>query len=422
MLHIILLILKIIGLILLIVLGLLVFLLLVVLLVPVRYQLRASHGETLHLKGRVSWLLHLVQISVTHIEGVLHIRARILGFIIYDNLKPPRPKKEKAEKKKSKKTLQPVMKEKKSDLVLKQADEEKAINQTASSAISIKKEDDIEKAEDNNIELSNTELSNTQIGNTEPGNTRLNNIEKSNTEMINAETINTEFKNEKSNDAKEIIAEIIDVENNKMNKVINKSENNEKGMNEARMNEAENNPSESTEEPSGFLKLITKLKQLPERWKARYLKFCGKLQAIKDNIRSKYERFRDIITDIKHKWNLIYDFWMDELNKQGMKYTWQILKKMLKHILPTKLKSELIIGTGDPYSTGQVLSVISFFYGFYGDKVSVTPDFENSRFEGKHYARGRIRAATILIIACRLLIDKRFKYLKKNFLILKEAL
>lgn len=360
MLHIILLIIKIIGVIILSVLGLLFTLLLVVLLVPVRYQLRASHGEALYLKGRVSWLLHLVQISVTHIEGVLHIRARILGFLLYDNLKPRKTKKKKAKRVQSKKNKKGTLAQK-----------------------STNHEDDIGKAVDNNSE-------------------------KTKTVDIKAENIKTE-------DAKAEITKTEPV----------RAENSNTDYGDAgNSNLSSDTSGKIATEPVKQKRhdFIHKLMGFPRRCKAAYRKVCDKLKSIRDSIRNKLNKLKDIITDIRHKWNLIYDFWMDELNKQGMKHTWQMMKKLLKHILPTKLKSELIIGTGDPYSTGQVLSVISFFYGFYGDKVSVIPDFENSRFEGKHYARGRIRAATILIIACRLLIDKRFKNLKKNFFILKEAL
>ncbi len=394
MLPMILLILKIIGVILLTVLGLLLTILLVVLLVPVRYQLRASHGEGLYLKGRVSWLLHLVQLSVTHIEGVLHIRARILGFVLYDNLKPPKPKRNKAKRDQTRKKLKPAMDHKESVLSQKQSTERKA-----PIGNSIKSMDDAEKAEDNNSEGTDTEHSNTENDFTQYSNLEYNNSGVSNSGVSNTENRNTEYSN----------AEIVNTENSKT--IANKIE--------YRRTEK---PSASGEQVSIFNKLYHRLRDIPEKWKVAYHKVRNKLQAIRDSIRNKFEKLKDIITKIRHKWRLIYDFWLDELNKQGMKYTWHIIKKLLKHILPTKLKSELIIGTGDPYSTGQVLSVISFFYGFYGDKVSVIPDFENSRFEGKHYARGRIRAATILIIVCRLLLDKRFKYLKNNFLILKEAL
>ncbi len=405
MLPIILLILKIIGMIILTVLGLLLFLLLILLLIPVRYQLRATHGENLYLKGRVSWLLHLVHISVTHMEGVLHIRARVLGFIIYDNLNPKKPKKKKTEKVHTKQSLLSTGKEKANDIQRKQIPKVNEKIQTGSSFEAVIKEVDIEKAKDNAAELYITEKDQSEI----------NKAEGSIAENNKAENSVTENSKVESNLAEKNIAKSNIVENNK-------TEYSNAEIREAESKETEDRESTASEKVTMIAKLYHKAKVIWQGWKETYRKLRNGLRSIRESIRSKSEKLVNIIKGIRHKWELIYSFWMDELNKQGMKYILQSMKKLLKHILPTKLKSELIIGTGEPYSTGQVLSIINLFYGFYGDKVSVTPDFENSRFEGKHYAKGRIRAATILIIACRLILDKRFKYLKNNFLILKEAL
>ena len=101
MLHIILLILKIIGITLLVIIGLLLLILLTVLLVPIRYQIVAEHGkEVLKMDAGASWFLHLLNARVTHLEGILHIRVKALWITLYDNLQPKPPKKEKLGKSK----------------------------------------------------------------------------------------------------------------------------------------------------------------------------------------------------------------------------------------------------------------------------------------------------------------------------------
>jgi flagellar biosynthesis GTPase FlhF len=77
--------------------------LLTVLLVPVRYRIHAEHGEKILVKGWVSWLLHLIHVSVSYIEEKLHIQVRIAGIILFDNLKPREPKVKKEKKKKRRK-------------------------------------------------------------------------------------------------------------------------------------------------------------------------------------------------------------------------------------------------------------------------------------------------------------------------------
>lgn len=158
-------------------------------------------------------------------------------------------------------------------------------------------------------------------------------------------------------------------------------------------------------------------------------RFFHKVRSIKEKVieffkglLSKIKLWAESASNLKRKIGLILDFIKDEINQEAFKLTFASLIKLLKHILPTKLKSKIIFGTGDPCSTGQALGVFGILYSIYGDKLQIIPDFENRRLEGKHYARGRIRLITLLIIVVKLILDKRFKYLRKNMKLLKEAL
>ncbi len=105
MLHMILLILKIIGIALLAVLGLLVLAIVCVLFVPVRYRVRAVRQEgegqpPAEAYVKVTWLLHLVNFSVRYPAAVI-IRARILCFTLFRL--PQREKKSDKKRQKSRK-------------------------------------------------------------------------------------------------------------------------------------------------------------------------------------------------------------------------------------------------------------------------------------------------------------------------------
>lgn len=105
MLHILLLILKIIGIILLCILGILILGIVCVLFVPVRYRIEAvrQEGEVsppVELRVKITWLLHLINFLL-NFDGTLFLRVRFLGITIFK-----RPKKEapvKAAKEKPKK-------------------------------------------------------------------------------------------------------------------------------------------------------------------------------------------------------------------------------------------------------------------------------------------------------------------------------
>ena len=101
MLHIILLILKIIGIIFLALLGLLLLVILAALFVPLRYRVKAAHGDGyLELDATASWLLHLLHARVTMENKKPHIRVRIFGILLFDNLKEKKDKQQRTKLKK----------------------------------------------------------------------------------------------------------------------------------------------------------------------------------------------------------------------------------------------------------------------------------------------------------------------------------
>lgn len=124
MLHIILLILKIIGIVLLSVLGLLLLSIVCVLFVPVRYRIRVTRVEgegqppvTAYVK--VTWLLHIVNILVRYPAKMI-VRARIFIFTLFrmpeKEKKAKKQKKEKKEKKEKQKKEEEAEKTEKQDV------------------------------------------------------------------------------------------------------------------------------------------------------------------------------------------------------------------------------------------------------------------------------------------------------------------
>ena len=101
MLHILLLILKIIGIFLAALLGIVALVLIGVLFVPVRYHIEAEgklgNENPVHVGVKVSWLLHIVNVAFAYPEAVC-VRVKIFCFTLFDSSKI-----KKAEEKKKKK-------------------------------------------------------------------------------------------------------------------------------------------------------------------------------------------------------------------------------------------------------------------------------------------------------------------------------
>lgn len=88
MLHILLLIVKIIGIILAVIIGLLLVAVLLILFVPVRYRIRAAGNlkdkETFYMEIKITWLLHIVNILFSYPKAA-YIRARIFCFTLFNS-------------------------------------------------------------------------------------------------------------------------------------------------------------------------------------------------------------------------------------------------------------------------------------------------------------------------------------------------
>lgn len=392
MLHVILMILKIIGLILLAIIGLLLLLILIVLLVPIRYKVEAEHGEeVLRVDARVNWFLYILRARISHLEGVIHIRVKIFWITLYDNLKPKQSKekvaKTKSVKKKTKKTR------------IKTANTAKT-TKTTKTAKTAKTDKTVlinSKGPSDNKIITNTPHDNNE----------------NNTSLLLKKEDASKLINKVSLDNQEDETQTIQKTNLKTNIV--------EPIAEIHLNTEipiEDIGQAADVKKSFFESFIIKLKSL-----------IGKIKKLKDKIINFFVEFKNkvieiftTIANIKQKYDMITDFIRNELNREGFKITYSSLIKILKHILPRKLKSRIVFGTGDPCSTGQALGVFGILYSFYGDKVQIVPDFEKKVLEGKHYARGRIRLVTLLIIVIKLILNKKFKKLKDNFLRLKEAL
>ena len=66
-------------------------------------------------------------------------------------------------------------------------------------------------------------------------------------------------------------------------------------------------------------------------------------------------------------------------------------------------------GFEDPATTGKVLGATSIFYGIYGDKLELEPDFDKTVLYGKYKFKGRIRMCSLLIVALKLYRNKWIK-------------
>ncbi len=370
MLHIILTILKIIGIILAVLLGFLLVVVLLVLFVPIGYSAELDNQKNLLVKANAWWLFHALSISffyekvkesldidveqsIASNAKVLEedkkspvIKVKILGISIIDTSRKKEEKKEDV-----------IYKEDLNTSDKKEEKEQKEIvfNETV--------------LEDKSTELVTQELKK---------------------EPVLEETL-PKTSNDKIEETKEKSSEKLDVSEEKENKKekIKKEKKKEEELKKEKVEKQKNS----------------------EKQKFSFLIIKEKIQNIKQTIRN-----------LLGKIELIKAFFQNEENKQGIGKIFSSIKNILKQLLPRQMKGNITFGMADPCATGQALGVLAVFYPYYGKSVFIEPDFSRQVLEGNLYLKGHIRIVTLCFIAIKLVLNANFRKLIKNVLKLKEEL
>lgn len=112
----------------------------------------------------------------------------------------------------------------------------------------------------------------------------------------------------------------------------------------------------------------------------------------------------------------LYRWLTDSQNQETIRLAARQIRRLLKHVLPRKIGGNIRFGLDDPYRTGQVLAVLSLFYGVYGRDLCLTPVFEGQTLDGQLWMRGKIRIGTILVLGIQAYRNPQIRRLLKQWL------
>lgn len=352
MLHILLFILKIIGIVLLAALGLLLAALLLVLLVPVRYRLDGSwHGSPAG-KVRVTWLLHAVSVLVSYENG-LEIGAKLLGFSVFRTASGEGDAEESGAE------------EDRDGSGIEDRDESGAESRGEADGW-----DDDEFVEATSVgDAASREITSADDG-----------------EFIEATSAGADDLVEITS-AEERKHRVAEMESDAPS-VNGASDNSmsENGADALSDIEGERNQSEEEDDSDDIFDRIENI-----------------ISAVGDKLEW---------ADQKRRW--VGHFLEDPKNRKTIRLVWRQATAILRHILPQKANGQVTFGFDDPATTGKVLAACSVLYALYGTQFTITPDFENAVIDGDLQLKGRIRIGTLAARAVRVLIDRNlWRMIKK---------
>ena len=119
------------------------------------------------------------------------------------------------------------------------------------------------------------------------------------------------------------------------------------------------------------------------------LEFPGKLKKKLTNIRLTFRGFCDKIK----RWRTL---WNEDSTQAALRFLTEKGRKLIRHVLPRKIRGSITFGCEDPALTGQILGAVAIAYPLYGKGVAVYPRFEEKILEGQLQMKGRIVAACLL--------------------------
>lgn len=149
--------------------------------------------------------------------------------------------------------------------------------------------------------------------------------------------------------------------------------------------------------------------------KATLSDFLRKLWTILKNIKYTITKICDKIKHIIKNTK----YYIRILKSNTFQRAWNVCSaqvfSLLKSILPDKVRGNILIGTGDPASTGQVLSIYGMLYPLLGNHINITPDFEQQVMEGELFIKGKITGFKVLKTAAIIYFNRDLRRLIKLF-------
>lgn len=126
------------------------------------------------------------------------------------------------------------------------------------------------------------------------------------------------------------------------------------------------------------------------------------------------QRFSDRIKTLSEKKNKIIDFITDEVHKKAFVKIKDEGLYLLKKLKPKKFLAKIHFGFEDPCMTGKLLAGVSMLYPFLGKDVEVSPDFERQVLEGNLKIIGRIRVSCFARLLWKLIWCKEVRMTYKH--------
>lgn len=136
----------------------------------------------------------------------------------------------------------------------------------------------------------------------------------------------------------------------------------------------------------------------------------GLLEKILCSFRKIYDKIKHIRSEINFYKRLYETSEAQELISRILNK----VKRILRAVVPKDLEANILLGTGQPDTTGYAAAAYGMLSPFIGTSVHFTPDFENKIAEGYFKAKGHITVFVLLKNVLSVLLDRNFRIILRR--------
>ena len=144
--------------------------------------------------------------------------------------------------------------------------------------------------------------------------------------------------------------------------------------------------------------------------------FFEKIENILKTPQTVFEKIQYTISRVCDKIGMIKTTLENDIFKRAFALVKKKLIKIIKAILPKKINANILLGTGDPADTAEVMALYSALYPVLCKKVYFEPDFDRKVVAADAHIRGRVTNFTILWSLAICYFNKEVKKVIKRYL------
>lgn len=120
------------------------------------------------------------------------------------------------------------------------------------------------------------------------------------------------------------------------------------------------------------------------------------------------------LNGFEEKLDEIRGYWYDEKNRKTLRLVGKQLKRIGRHLKPTRFLVEGELGFDDPARTGKIMGTLYSFYPVFRDHIRIQGNYEEPVMKFRLEMKGRIRLGLFVGVALRLLMDKNLRHWMKK--------